>query len=342
MRRTSHKSPATNHFCLLILFLGFVAWPCGLQAQNAPAGKIPFTPDDIVKVTTASVLDFSDGGRRVAVSARRLADNAEVDNARYGDPTYVSPSWVRLLVIDTATGAIQIPFKDLVNIQQASWSPDGRRLAVLTASNAGSPRIGQPSLPVTRLWIWDAERAALTEVTPKGDVALSTNSSLGWHPDNARLTVTCRPAAWERDGAARFAALTQGPVIVHTSKDPFLEWDALRRGLRRRVLADIDVTTGQVTTLVPDSMITSYTPARDGSFIMFLQDVTEKTDYDEIGGAVNDVRVRREGGGRSHRGGGQGSQGPPAPVVGRRAVGSRMRRRARCSSRESTRRRRGA
>jgi len=295
MRRSSHKSRAANHFCLLFFFLGCAGWPSGLRAQNAPANKVPFTADDIVKVVTASVLDLSDDGRRVAVSTRRLADNAEVDNGRYGDPTYVSPSRVRLLVIDTATGAVQIPFKDLVNVQQASWSPDGRRLAVLTASNAGSPGIGRPSLPLTRLSIWDAERAAMTEVTPKGELALSTNSSLAWHPDNQRVTVTCRPVAWERDGAAQFAALTQGPVIVHTSKDPFLEWDALRRGLRRRVLAEIDVATGQVTTLVPDSMITSYSPARDGSFVMFLQDVTEKTDYDEIGGTVSDVRVAAKG-----------------------------------------------
>ncbi|RPJ61828.1 MAG: S9 family peptidase [Acidobacteria bacterium] len=281
--------------CRSFLLLVLLASPAGLPAQNAPAGKVPFTPDDIVKVVTASVLDLSDDGRHVAVAARRLADNAEVDNGRYGDPTYVSPSWVRLLVIDTATGAVQAPFKELVNVQQASWSPDGRRLAVLTATNAGAPKIGQPSLPVTRLWIWDTERAALADATPRGELAVSANSSLGWHPDNQRLTVTCRPAAWERDGAARFAALTQGPVIVHTSKDPFLEWDALRRGLRRRVLAEIDVTTGQLVTLVPDSMITSYAPARDGSFVMFIQDVTEKTDYDEIGGAVNDVRVVAKG-----------------------------------------------
>jgi len=276
---------------VLFLLVGFLAWPDGLDAQNATAGKVAFSAEDITRVVTASVLDLSDDGRRVAVSARRLADNAEVDNARYGDPTYVAPAWVRLMVIDTATGAVQNPFKDLVNIQTSSWSPDGRRLAVLTAVNGGVPKVGQASLPVTRLWLWDAERAMLTEATPKGELALSPNSSLAWLPDNRRLTVTCRPAAWEREGAARFAALTQGPVIVHTSKDPFLEWDALRRGLRRRALAQLDTATGGVTTLVSDTMISSYAGARDGSFVMVLQDVTEKTDYDEIGGAINDVCI---------------------------------------------------
>ena len=51
-----------------------------------------FTAEDMLKVATASVLDLSDDGRRVAVSVRRAYDNAEVDNRRFGDPTYLSPS----------------------------------------------------------------------------------------------------------------------------------------------------------------------------------------------------------------------------------------------------------
>ena len=277
------------------LLLGLLALPAGATAQSPSGAKVPFTVDDITRVTTSTVLDLSDDGRRVAVAARRLADNAEVDNVRYGDPTYVSPSWVRLLVVDTATGITQTPFKDLVNIQQASWSRDGGRLAILPATNAGAAKIGQPSLPATRLWIWDADRAALREVVPKGDMALSVNSGLGWLPEGDRLIVTCRPAAWDREAAGAFAALTHGPVIVHTSKEPFLEWDALRRGLRRRVLAEMDIATGQLKPLVPDSMLASYTAARDGSFVTFLNDVTDKTDYEEIGGAVNDVRVVESG-----------------------------------------------
>ena len=280
---------------LALLLTALVVLPGAPRGQAPPAPKPPFTAEDMVKVVTASVLDLSDDGRRVAVSARRLADNAEVDNGRYGDPTYVAPAWVRLLVIDTTTGATQSPFKELVNIQQASWSPDGKRLAVLTAQNSGTPRLGQPSLPATRLWIWDADRALLADATPKGELALSVNSALDWLPDGQRLTVTCRPAAWERDGAARFAALTQGPIIVHSSKDPFLEWDALRRGLRRRVLAELNLATGQVATLVPESFVSGYSAARDGSFVMVLQDVTDKTDYDEIGGTVNDVKIVRGG-----------------------------------------------
>jgi dipeptidyl aminopeptidase/acylaminoacyl peptidase len=268
------------------------------QAASQPAAAVvpsqakgPFTIEDTVKVATLSVLDLSDNGRRVAVAARRLADNAEVDNSRYGDPSYVAPAWVRLMVIDTATGATQAPFKDLVNLQQAAWSHDGRRLAVLTAVNGGSPKLGQPSMPVVRMAVWDAERAALTDVPLKGDLRLAANASLEWLPDDSRIVLACRPLSWEKEVADRFASLTGGPVVVHTSKEPFLEWDALRRLLRRRSLVELDPATGQATPVLTDTFLTSYAVARDGSFVTFLQDVTEKTDYDEINGTVNDVRV---------------------------------------------------
>jgi dipeptidyl aminopeptidase/acylaminoacyl peptidase len=289
-------------FALLCLALVVAVPPVSSQPASPPAGaaaKSTFTAEDMTKVTTYTVLDLSDDGRRVAVGARRLADNAEVDNARYGDPTYVAPAWVRLLVIDTATGTTRTPFKELVNVQQAAWSHDGRRLAILSAVNGGTPKLGQASLPIVRLAVWDAERGVLSEVALKSELRLATNSSLTWLPDDSRIVVACRPASWETEAAQKFQAVTAGPVIVHSSKDPFLEWDALRRLPRRRTLVELDPATGQVTGLLADTFLTSYTLARDGSFVTFLQDVTEKTDYEEINGTVNDVRLlaRAPGGG---------------------------------------------
>jgi dipeptidyl aminopeptidase/acylaminoacyl peptidase len=283
-----------RNFAFLWLTL-FVAVPPAafhpVPVSGAAQPTSPFTAEDMLKVATLSVFDLSDDGRRVAVAARRQADNAEVDNSRYGDPTYVAPAWVRLMVIDTATGAVQAPFKDLVNVQQAAWSHDGRRLAVLTAVNGGTPALGQPSMPLVRLAIWDADRAVLTDVALKGDLRLAANALLEWLPDDRRLILACRPPSWEKEAADRFRSLTAGPIIVQTSKEPFLEWDALRRALRRRTLVELDPATGQMTPVLAESFISGYTLARDGSFITILQDVTEKTDYDEINGTLNDVRL---------------------------------------------------
>jgi hypothetical protein len=110
-----------------------------------------FTAEDMLKVATLSIADFSDDGARVAVTVRRAYDNAEVDNYRYGDPTYTAPSLARLLVIDAPTGTTQTPFADLVSFSRAAWSHDGTRLAILLSQPIGpglTPRRRSGSLSV--------------------------------------------------------------------------------------------------------------------------------------------------------------------------------------------------
>ena len=66
------------------------------MATGAQADR--FTPDDMLNVVTAAVQDLSEDGRYVAFTERRPRDNAATDNYRYGDPTFIAPSAVRLVV----------------------------------------------------------------------------------------------------------------------------------------------------------------------------------------------------------------------------------------------------
>ena len=179
----------------------------------AQAAKQPFTAEDMLKVSSISVLDVSDDGRRVAATARRAYDNPTTDHRRYGDPTYVSPSRETLLVIDTATGAAEKPFADLVDVRRAVWARDGDRLAILAVDP-------DAQLPATRLYVWDATGRALAEVPGRDDVRVSVNSGLDWTPDGARLIVTLRSVDQDRAAAERFEAMTEGTIIVHDSNDP--------------------------------------------------------------------------------------------------------------------------
>jgi hypothetical protein len=47
--------------------------------------------------------------------------------------------------------------------------------------------------------------------------------------DGSRLVVATREAADDLAARATFNRLVDGPVIVHSSKETFLDWDALRR-----------------------------------------------------------------------------------------------------------------
>jgi dipeptidyl aminopeptidase/acylaminoacyl peptidase len=265
----------------------------GLVAVSAPAGlaaQSPFTAEDMLKLASSTVLDLTEDGSRVAVAVRRLQDNAETDHRRYGDPTYVAPSLVDVVVFDTRTGASDRPFKQLMNVRQAAWSRDGSRLAFLTTT------AGRDQLPVTTAWVWDVARRTLTEVPHKGEDVIAANSELAWLPDGSRLLVAMRRAADDRAAQSAFRKLVDGPVIVHTSKDSFLDWDALRRSDRLRSLVELDPGSGETRAVLPPTKITDYQLAQDGSFITFREDATEKTDYDVISGTQNHLRlVPRQG-----------------------------------------------
>jgi dipeptidyl aminopeptidase/acylaminoacyl peptidase len=69
----------------------------------------------------------------------------------------------------------------------------------------------------------------------------------------------------------------------------------MSRANRRRSLAEIDPATGAATVLVPPTAITNYQAARDGSLVTWLEDSTEKTNYDVIFGTDNAVRTWSKG-----------------------------------------------
>lgn len=251
----------------------------------------PFTVDDMLAVTTASVLDLTEDGRLVALSTRRLADNAETDHRRFGDPTYAPPSQVDVMVVDTRTGQSDRVFGRLTNVRQAAWTRDGSRLAILTS--AESPA----GIAEQTIWVWDVRSRSLSQVPRQPDATVASNSELAWLPDGSRLIVALRSSADNQAAQTAFKRLTDGPIIVHSSSEPFLDWDALRRSDRLRTVAELDPGTGEAQTLLAAARVTDYQLARDGSFITYREDVTEKTDYDVIGGTTNHLRVVRRGAG---------------------------------------------
>ncbi len=260
-------------------------------ALSAPAAQSLdlITAEDTLNVRTANVLDLSDDGRRVAIGVRRLADNATTDHRRYGDPTYFAPSMVELLVIDTATGTADRIGKGLLNVRQASWNASGAKLAVLTAAETPA------GLPVTTLWVYDADRKSLAEVPRQPGSSVAANSELAWTPDGAKLFVALRNPNEDKTAQAAFKTLVSGPVVVQSSK-PFLDWDAMSRSNRKRALAEIDPATGAATVIVPAAAITNYQLARDGTIVTWLEDSTEKTSYDVIFGTDNAARMLARGG----------------------------------------------
>lgn len=262
-----------------------------LLQTAAPAQSTRFTARDMLNVVSVQVLDFSEHGRLVAVTLRRPADAPDPDNYRYGDPTYQAASAVQFAVIDTATGQRHWPAGEgRLDLRQAAFSRDASRLAYLVAD------AGRGSDPARhQLFVWSTAGGPATRVPVGGSLQIAGNSALDWSPDGLRVLVSMRSAERDRQAADRFRALTRGPIIVHSSAEPFLEWDDLNRANRWRTLAEIDVRTGAVTARVPERRITSFQVPRDHGFVVFQEDVTEKTDYDTIGGSDTRLAIASPG-----------------------------------------------
>jgi dipeptidyl aminopeptidase/acylaminoacyl peptidase len=263
--------------------LALLAQPVVLAALLTAQAN-PFTAADMLKVATVSVLDVTEDGARIAIGTRRPVDNPTTDHRRFADPTYLAPARVLFEIVDARTGGKDRPFLDLVNVRDAAWSRDGERLAILI----GREPAGADAFPTTQLYVWNVAARKLDEVRPAQPIAL--NSSLAWTPDGASLVVALRNAELDREARRTFTTLTEGPVVVHTSSEPFLEWDLLRRSANTRTVALLNPATGAVRPVVPQGRISSYQVARDGTFMSVMEDVTAKTDYDSIGGTENDLK----------------------------------------------------
>ncbi|TAK19417.1 MAG: S9 family peptidase [Acidobacteria bacterium] len=246
-----------------------------------------FSAEDMLKVVSATVQALTDDGRLVAITERRTWDNAETNNYRYGDPTFIAPSAVRLVVIDTRSGQRMYPLGDrLANVRQVDFSHDAARLAALVVVPGPTPTVSLMAGPVA---------GPLAVVPLKSANLIAANSSLEWTLDDARVVVSMRTPAREKEAAAKFRNLTEGPIIVQSSKNPFLDWDALGREAKWRNLAELDVKTGAVTDRLPERKLSSAQLTRDQAAVVFQEDATEKTDYDVIGGTDNRLLVWSRG-----------------------------------------------
>jgi len=240
------------------------------------AQKKPFTVDDYFLTKSAQVEAMTADGGWLAVAVSTPADRLPQDNTRFGDPTYVGPAQSEFLVVETATGRAIPVFKGKRQFRSAAWSPDGKALAYF-AFEGGHFQVR----------IWNRESGKTDPVVlPAGRFA-AENSALLWAPDGRKLYFTVRAADWLAKSTALFQAATAAPITVLDTKDPFLQWDEVRRRALYAVPAVWDLAGRKLAELMPETPLASLRLTRDGSTLILERDLTEKTSYDVIGGTRN-------------------------------------------------------
>ncbi len=255
------------------------------SAQNQTS-TAAFTVDDLLDVKNVALADLSADGRWIAATTGSLRDRIGVDNYRFGDPTYAAPSLAEVLIIDTQTARAQKLFPDKRQVRAMRWSPDGSRLAILVLRQ----HVFEPM-------IWERASGKWQTVALPQSKFAAESSELIWTPSGDQLLVTLRPEEWLKQARSKFEAGTKAPVVVHSSKEPVLAWEDLRRMAAIRSLIAYDLKSAQTREIIAQTKINSYDLAEDGSFITYSEDITKKTDYDVIFGSENQVQFKPANGG---------------------------------------------
>jgi len=241
----------------------------------------PFTTEDALNVAYATLQAVSPDGRYAAVTRWTQRDRKNVDHLRFGDPTYIAPSLAEVLVLDVDAASTRSLFDGPVQVRRFVWSPDGNTLAFLLR------RANEWDLA-----LYDVGRDRLRLLQVTDGRAIAGNSTLQWRPDGSGLLLQVRDRGWAERARQMFLDLTEGPVIVQDSRDPFLAWDAVRQqnSLEIPVVVDRDGRVVRDLAAAP-LMLSGLTQSTDGRHLSFVRIRPIRTSYTRRDGTEYTVQT---------------------------------------------------
>jgi dipeptidyl aminopeptidase/acylaminoacyl peptidase len=258
-RRPSRRVPLA---ATLITLAGLVT------ALPARAQDRPFNTEIALDVVSPQIAAMSDDGRHLAVTLTSRRGRVDTDHLRYGDPTYVAPSLVTAMVIDTRSGERTWVHQQPVQVSDFAWSPDGTRLAYLLYDGS-----------VFGLRVFDVTSGRSEPVGLRSERPIASSSPVLWSPDGASILLTLRPTGWDARASEAFHSMTDAPVIVQDSRDDFLAWDRVRNIADEQITALVSVRDGSVRELLSDVVPQNVGFSPDGTRLTYSTAVRTKTSY---------------------------------------------------------------
>lgn len=263
---------ATALTCLLVM----AAAPTPGVAQDPQR----FDTELALDVRSPRIAAVTDDGERAVVTLRTRRGRLDVDHERFGDPTYVAPSLVTAMIVDTRGGERVWLHEEPAQVGDFTWSPEGDRLAYLLYDG-----------DAFRLRIHDAEEGRTRTLALDSDKAIASSSPLVWAPDGETLLLGLRPDGWETRAREAFYAMTEAPVIVQDSRNDFLAWDRVRDLADEQVTALVSVSDGSVRELSTDAVPRDPGFTEDGARLTYTTAVPTQTSYTREDGTEYGVSV---------------------------------------------------
>ncbi len=235
--------------------------------------KTPFTSQDALNVKRFSYVAMTDDGLWVAGGIRSQMDRMDVDHFRFGDPSYIAPYTQELILINSQTGEKRsvTPAKSIIAALQ--FSPDGKNLGYLKYEG------GNFKLYVYSLATGKSELVNLKDVRN-----ISSSNALLWTKNNKSLILSVRANDWLKRGDSLYREATIGPITVYDGNKPLLKWEEIREHASLTQVVKVDVRSGQVTDLLPESRYDDFNLTENGKMLTFVEFKPKKTAYKRKGG----------------------------------------------------------
>ncbi|MEX2527211.1 MAG: prolyl oligopeptidase family serine peptidase [Gemmatimonadota bacterium] len=304
-------SPTAVLLAALVALVAPSANPPSLQAQAAGSS---FSMEDFFQYRGVNLEALSPDGTQAVVSYTAMADRMGVDSYRTGDPSYVAPQLSELQIVDTRTGEATDLFPGKRQLQRAAWSPDGRTLALVVreaadvgveaadvgveAANVGVEAAGAGVETPFQLLLRDAASGEMRTAPLPAGIVLDPGTELRWLPDGSGVLYGVRDEGWPSEVEARVRHEIHGPVVVRSSENDFLSWEAIRRMGLRQSVARFDPAANRSTVVVEEGELGGWAPMGKGDWLRLHRDITPKTDYQRIFGRDDRVMARPLAGGR--------------------------------------------
>ena len=261
--------PRSRPPLMVFLLVLAVLSPSAVAAQE----QQPFTVDDLLNLASLRVNHMTDDGSLLVGSVSRRRARLGNDYTRYGDPTYLSPGTSEIVLIDGNTGERTALFDEPVQIAASALSPDQAHLAFFL-------REGDD----WTLQVCELARRRTRPIRLRTEKEIASGSTLRWLPDGSGLLIQLRADGWRERARQAFLDLTEGPIIVHDSRQPFLRWDELRNLNSLTIPAIVSLDRGEVTELLPEGNYGSLRLAEDGTLLSFTENFPLETVYARSGG----------------------------------------------------------
>jgi len=257
---------------LLTILLLVLASLC-LPVSTLHAQKTAFTAEDALRVESTRLLEITKNGRYLVLSSGTRKDRMGTDHQRYRDPTYVSPRYTKLQLLDTETKQSRPIFDHKVILIRTAPSHDDTRLALLLYEEKAF-----------KIAIYQLDNNKVKRIKIKSEKTIASNSALAWKPDGSQLLISLRDSGWLHHADSLYTEASSGPRTVYDSSKPFLKWEEISQVNNLNIPTLLNIESGRTQELLPASQYSGLNIDKSNQRLNFIEVLPQKTVYNRKGG----------------------------------------------------------